>query len=135
MILVNKNILISIIFGVIGIGAGFFAGMKYQESKLPNFTRQLGNNQGPRVTGNNTTRAGFRPFSGEIISGDEKSITLKLPDGSSKIVFFTENTKINKAEEKAKEDLKTGEEVMVFGQENSDGSVTAQNIQLNQALR
>jgi len=42
-----------------------------------------------------------------------------------------EKTQINKASEAAKEDLVVGETVAVFGQENQDGTVTAENIQLN----
>lgn len=71
------------------------------------------------------------PTAGEIIGADEKSITVKLQDGSSKIVLLSEKTQINKAEKATKEDLKKGEKVAVFGTENPDGSVTAQNIQLN----
>lgn len=116
------------------VGAGaFFGGMKYQQGKRPNFARQFGNmpgqaGQAGRTGGN---RTGFRPVNGEIISSDDKSITVKLQDGSSKIVLFSDKTEINKASSGAKEDLKTGEKVMVVGTENSDGSVTAQSIQLN----
>jgi ribosomal protein S1 len=72
---------------------------------------------------------------GEIIGVDEKSITVKMQDGSSRIVILSEKTEINKAASGTKDDLKVGERVAVFGQENSDGSVTAQNIQLNPMFR
>lgn len=70
-----------------------------------------------------------------FISSDDKSITVKLQDGSSKIVLLTDTTSISKSTEGSKSDLKTGEKVAVFGTENSDGSVTAQNVQLNPILR
>ena len=127
----NNVIIITIVLVLVVGGGAFFAGMKYQQGKQ-NFSRQL-TGQGQRIgqgqiQGN---RAGFRPVSGEIISSDEKSITVKLQDGSSKIILLTDKTEINKASEATKDDLKTGEKVAVFGMENSDGSVTAQNIQLN----
>jgi len=78
---------------------------------------------------------GFQPVNGEIISSDDKSITVKLTDGGSKIVILSDNTEINQAANATKDDLKAGEKVAVFGQENSDGSVTAQSIQLNPVLR
>ena len=114
-------------------GGGFFAGMKYQQQINP--AGRFGNFQGVRM-GNVGQRAqGFRPVNGEIISSDDKSITVELPDGSSKIVFLTGTTSFNKSAEGSKSDLKTGEKVAVFGTENSDGSVTAQNVQLNPQLR
>ena len=67
-------------------------------------------------------------------SGDD-SVTVKLMDGTSKIVLFSDKTEINKAQQAQTADLKVGEKVMVMGQENSDGSVTAQNIQLNPVFR
>lgn len=69
------------------------------------------------------------------LASDDKSITVKLQDGSSKIILITDKTVINKAAEATKDDLKGGEKVAVFGEINSDGSVTAQNIQLNPILR
>lgn len=124
---------IAVLVVIVGAGA-FFAGMKYQQSKQPAFLRQMGDVQGQR-TGTGGNRMGFRPVNGEIISSDDKSITVKLQDSSSKIVLLSDNTEINKAAEATKEDLKVGEKVAVFGQENSDGSVTAQNIQLNPQFR
>lgn len=119
--------LIAIIVAVI-VGAGaFYGGMKYQQSKMPRFTENFSG-----LRGQNSQRAaqGLKPVNGTIISQDENSITVKLTDESSKIVFLSENSTINKTEKGSIEDLSEGTEVVVFGQENSDGSLTAQNIQI-----
>ncbi len=130
----NSLVLIVIVALIMG-AAGFLAGMKYQQSKQPAFLRQFGNSQGARSGQGQTTRQGFRPVNGEIINADEKSITVKMPDGTSRIVLLSDKTEINKAASGTKEDLKVGETVAVFGTENTDGSLTAQNIQLNPQFR
>ena len=125
----KNSILITIIVAVIVAAGAFFAGMKYQQSKSP----RIGDFQRLR-NGQLIQRGqdqGFRPVNGEIISQDEKSITVKLADGSSKIVLLTDTTAISKSAEGSKSDLNVGEKIAAFGTENSDGSVTAQNIQLN----
>jgi len=132
-----NNILVTVLIALAVGSAGFFGGMKYQQSKTPTSMGQFGRNGGPRVQGLNQQRPGgfnaqgLRPVAGEIISQDDKSITVKLGDGSSKIVLFSDTTSINKAAEGTKGDLKVGDSVRIFGIANSDGSVTAQNIQLN----
>ena len=68
------------------------------------------------------------------MSMDGNSITVKLQDGQSKIIILSDTTEINQASKAAKTDLSAGKQVAVFGTENSDGSVTAQNIQLNPML-
>ena len=73
---------------------------------------------------------GFRPIMGEVLSQDDKSFTVKMPDGGSKIILFSEKTTLHKANDATKSDLKAGEQVSVFGTENPDGSLTAQNIQI-----
>jgi len=128
----KNSIIIAILVAIIVGGGAFFGGMKYQQSKQRSFFRQ-GNAPGLRAGVGN--RLGFRPVNGEIISLDDKSITVKLQDGSSKIVLISDKTEINKAAEATKSDLKVGDKVAVFGQENSDGSVTAQNVQINPILR
>lgn len=127
-----KNlIIITIILVLVVGGSTFFGGMKYQETKSP----RAGFFQGARNGQLAQRNQGFRPVNGEILSLDDKSITVKLQDGSSKIILLTDTTAINKSAEGSRSDLKTGEKVAVFGTENSDGSVTAQNIQLNPNFR
>jgi len=129
----KNNYLITIILVFVFAGAGFYGGMKYQESKTKAFTGQFGGGQGMMRNGRaggTGNRTGFRPVAGEIISADEKSITVKLQDDSSKIVLINDKTVINKAQTVNKSELKVGEKVSVFGSENTDGSVTAQNVQL-----
>lgn|SRR3989338_6812494 len=129
----NNNLITIIIAIVIAIG-GFFAGIEYQKKQAPNFQGKQfmrGNFTGQRAT----NFQGMRPVSGDIISQDDKSITVKMEDGSTKIVILSNKTMINKASTGSKKDLKTGIRVVVFGIENSDGSITAQNISLGQFLR
>ena len=131
------SLIITILLVVVVGGGAFFAGMKYQESKRNFAGGQFGSFQGQRNDGGNRNRmgTGFRPVNGDIISSDDKSITVKSSDGSSRIVLYSQSTSITKAAQGAVSDLKTGEKVAVFGTQNADGSITAQNIQLNPNLR
>ncbi len=128
----KDNSLITTLLIVVFTGVGFYGGIKYQQSQRGNFSGQLGDGtvRNGKV-GTGTPRGGFRPVAGEIISADNKSITVKLQDNSSKIILINDKTQINKAETVNKSELKIGEKVSVFGSENTDGSVTAQNVQLN----
>lgn len=126
----NKNVwIIPIVIGMIAAGAGFFGGMQYQKSVRVQVFRQFG----AGVPGGARPRAGgnFRPVAGDVIKSDEKSITVKLTDGSSKIVLLSDATIISKSTEATIAAIGIGEKVAVFGTDNTDGSVTAQNIQIN----
>jgi hypothetical protein len=106
--------------------------MKYQGSKTPaggQFAGRLNGQQGR--TGANGARAGLRPVTGEILSADTNSITVKLQDGSSSIVLLSSKTTINKAATASAADLTVGERVSAFGQANADGSMTATSVQIN----
>lgn len=129
----SKQIAVIIVALVLVGNAGFFTGVKYQQSKQPSRTnfQSFGQQRGFSAT---RQPAGSQVVRGEIIDKDEESITVKLPDDSSKIVLLSESTTINKATEGSVDDLKSGDQVMVFGQTNSDGSVSAAQIQLNSGL-
>lgn len=130
----KNNLIIGVIVAlVIGVAAGFFGGMQYQKSQSPSFAGfngqgRQGGQFGQRFGGTNGAN---RPVTGEILSNDGKSITVKLTDGSSKIVLISDKTAINKADKATVSDLKKGEKVAAFGTTNSDGSITAVSIQLN----
>ena len=128
---------------VVVVGAvAFFAGVKYQQRRSPQMMFQNrvmngGIGKGNRQFQKGMMRAGFggRPVVGEIIKNDGSSITVKMPDGSSKIVLISNTTTVGKMSEVSKDELKTGVSVGVMGQENADGSVTASNIQLNPVFK
>lgn len=126
----NSAIVTVVLVLIVGAGA-FYGGMKYQTSQTPvsNFR------QGGGGRGQGGQRNGGRPVMGEILNSDDKSVTVKMQDGSSKIVVLSDSTQINKSDAATKSDLKTGEKVAIFGSDNPDGSVTAQNIQLNPQFR
>lgn len=126
----NNMVIVVVLLLVVG-GGGFFAGMKYQEGKQPASSSQAGRFQGQR--GGN--RNGLGSVSGEILSVDDKTMSVKLQDGSSKIVILSQTTTYSKAVSGTRDDLKVGERVVAFGQGNSDGSVTAQNVQINPIFR
>lgn len=131
----NNIIAIIVLLVVVGIGA-FFGGTKYQQRKtVSQFSQRTGQNMMGRI-GNTAGQAnrggnGFRQTIGEIISVDDKSITVKLTDGSSKIVLLADTTTIGQFTPATKTDLKVGIKVAVMGDQNTDGSVTGRNIQIN----
>lgn len=136
----NNTVLIIIITLIIGGAAGFFAGSKYRQNKTLNGFNNAGDFNGGgfgrgQGTGRlNGSQGAFRPTTGKITAGDDNSITIQLPDGSSKIILLSDKTRINKAEKATKNDLSQGTEVAVFGTVNPDGSITAQTVQLNPQL-
>ena len=148
----NKLIPSIIAATVVVAGGAFYVGMKYAEYKNPRgqFSRQDLQNLSPEErqqrlqqfgasgTGLRNGGAGSRTpggfVSGEILSKDDKSITVKMRDGGSKIIFYSDTTEIGKFIDGALTELESGKTVSVNGTANSDGSITAQSIQLRPAM-
>ncbi|HUC01865.1 MAG TPA: DUF5666 domain-containing protein [Candidatus Paceibacterota bacterium] len=70
---------------------------------------------------------------GQVTAMDSSSITLQLANGNSEVVFYSTSTAISEPTTVPASALKVGTTVMVTGAANSDGSVTAQNIQVRPA--
>jgi len=134
----NAKVIVPIVLILVGLGVGFFGGYQYRNYRL-NQTRggfaAIGTN-GQRFMGSRTGQgavAGARggAVTGSILSMDANSITVKLADGSTKIVLFSGTTTYENSITAQASDLKVGGQVAVFGSANSDGSVTATSIQIN----
>ena len=137
--------IIAIVAGFILVGAGsFFAGTKFSKGNSSAAMSRAGSfanltpeeRQARMAQGANGVRVnrggGFVP--GEVIAKDDKSITVKLPDGGSEIIFFTKDTPITKSVSGTSDDVAVGEQVMITGSANRDGSVNAQSIQIRPPL-
>ncbi|MEK7628180.1 MAG: hypothetical protein AAB421_02040 [Patescibacteria group bacterium] len=121
------------IAGLISIASGaFYGGMSYGKSSATTPTRgQFAVAQNGRQAGMSARGAGT--VFGEIIARDETSITVKMPDGSTKIVLVSASAQVGKSVAGSATDLVAGVTVMVTGSANSDGSVTAESVQIRPA--
>jgi len=154
---------IQIIIGlVVVVGVSFYGGMKYGagNTSAQNLSAGARGTGFQRIEGAGGAagrtgalqNGGF--VSGEITSKDEKSITVTLRDprqmngatspsqggglaspsqGGSRIVFFSSSTQVMKSTSGSLDDLKAGEQITVTGNMNTDGSVTAQSVQIRPA--
>lgn len=128
--------------GVLILVVGFFGGMKYGESRVSQAASARfaqGNGQQAGTLGAGAARKSGMMQSGnfaggQIIAKDDKSITVQLRDGSSKIVFFSSSTEIMKSAQGSLTDLTVGGNVTVSGTTNQDGSITAQSVQIRPAF-
>ncbi len=137
----NKTLIIVLVVAIIIVGvAAFYGGTVYAGSKRLAGTFGQGNFAG-RSQGAGTAMAGARQggqagggiVNGEVLSLDDKSVTIKSRQGGSKIIFFSSSTEIGKFVSGVLSDVVVGSNVMVSGKTNADGSITAQSIQLRPA--
>ena len=131
----KKSVLITllVILAIAIAGGSFWAGMSYGNSQATTATATARANFAGRAgrMGGATSGAGF--VSGSIISKDPTSITISSAGGGSKIIFYSNTTQIGKMTTGTADDLSTGKNVMITGTTNSDGSITAQSIQIRPA--
>jgi hypothetical protein len=131
----TKQIVTLIVVAVVFAGGGFFGGMKYQQSKTPAVAARTG------AFGGAGGFAGRRPgganggsfVSGQVLSSSANSMTVKNMAGGSQIVILAPSTQYRKAVDGTAGDLSVGSMVTVTGSTNSDGSLTAQSVQIRTA--
>ena len=138
----KQNLIIAIVVTfVIAGGGGFFGGMKYDQSMTPargtagqySFAGGGARTNTPGSMAGARLRGGSGFVNGDIISKDDKSVTVKNRAGGSQIIFFAPSTAIGKTTDGTAADLTVGENIMVNGTANPDGTVTATNIQIRPA--
>ena len=114
---------------VVVAGLIFYAGMRVgnmqSSKKLASFSNR---SQVPGATRRFGGGQGF--VGGTVLSLDAQSMTIKMQDGNSRIVIFGSSTEITKSASGSLQDLTAGKNVTINGKQNSDGSITAQMIQI-----
>ncbi len=126
-----------IVVALLSSGIGFFGGKTFQASQkvmqgAGKDSAQFGQG-GPggfRGPGGRGVRGGGGFVGGQILSKDATSITIKLRDGGSATVYTSASTTVSKPAPVPLDSLAVGDEVMVTGKSNDDGSTTASSIQV-----
>jgi len=118
----QKKTLVAAAIAIVVAGAVFYAGAKYEKAKLAKLpksntcaisdTTKVSKKQAAA----DAAAKAANSISGTITAKDARNITLKLADGTSKVIALDEAT------------LTVGEAVTVVGQTNADGSFTTQSI-------
>lgn len=129
---ITKVLVVAVVVG----GVAFYGGMKYSAanaaSQRANLRSQFSVGAGgqffTRTGGGMGMNGGFT--AGQIISKDATSLTIKMANGSTKIVLYGSSTEISKFDAGTLNDLTVGQTVSVQGTANSDGSLSANSIQL-----
>ena len=133
----------AIIYWVVAIivvgGLSFFGGMKYGQAKGGSAgaggagAAARGIQRTGTARGNFTAGATGGYVSGKILTVSGSNMTVQLQNGSSKVVIIAGSTQIMKPVTGTSADLTPGASVIVTGNADSSGSVTAQNIQIRPA--
>jgi hypothetical protein len=132
----NKKIISIAFLVIIIVGVGSFYGGTVYEKNTATSQKSAQRGVNGQFAGANGQERGQRGpngkgfVNGQITAKDDKSITVKEQDGSSKIVYFSNSTTVGKSVDGSATDLIVGEQVMVNGQSDAPGTVTAQNIQI-----
>lgn len=128
----KNQIIISIIILLLVGGISFYAGTKVGGGN------SSANNKGGQFSVNGsgngirTGRGGQGmmggAINGEVLNKDATSITVKLRDGGSKIVFLSTSTAVQKTTTGTIADIVVGSQITANGQANADGSINATTI-------
>lgn len=132
----NKTIILAIVIIIVSFYGGYTYGKNVTSNRATGQLISANGMTANRPQNGMGIRGGMRNSGftgGEIIAKDEKSITVKLPNGGSTIILFSPSTSIQKSTTGSATDLNIGEQVTVTGNTNSDGSISAQSVQIRPA--
>lgn len=133
----TKHIAAAAVGAVIIAGGAFWAGTSYASAgRAPGpFGAGQGNLQftGGAGKSGQAMRTLGGATAGQIIASQDGTLTVQMADGSTKLVLVSGSTQVMKSTVGSLADLASGTEVSVTGTPNSDGSITAQSVQIRPA--
>lgn len=120
---------------IIGLAGGYFWGNTSARSVRTGFAGAAGTSFSSSTRarfggGIATTGVGSSFAIGQVSALGSSSLTLQLANGNSEVVLYSSSTEVTKPTTVPISALMTGSNVMVGGVTNSDGSFTAQSIQV-----
>ncbi|MFA6535827.1 MAG: hypothetical protein WC250_00220 [Candidatus Paceibacterota bacterium] len=130
----NKKIASGVVGALVLGGIIFYGGVAYGKTLTPargqfdNGQMSAGANNFRGVNGLGN-RGGGSAF-GEVITKDSASLSIKLQDGSTKLILLGTSTPVSKTSAGSLSDILVGVDVGVGGTTNTDGSISAKSIQL-----
>jgi hypothetical protein len=126
----NKVTIIWIIVAIIAFVGGWWIG----RATVPAATSGRGAYAGASSTrGTFASRGGAASGGlamGQVLSIDSQSITLQLANGNSENVFYSSSTPVIIPQPASISSITPGTNVIITGTANSDGSLTAESIQV-----
>ncbi|MFH1077712.1 MAG: hypothetical protein V1745_00305 [Patescibacteria group bacterium] len=133
-----QHIITLVVVGLAIGGGAFYGGMQVAKANASPTAGRFpdGNMVGQRGTGtmpggpSGRIAGGGSVANGEVLSKDDGSLTIKLQDGGSKIVFISASTTVNMMTEGSLDDVAPGSDVMIVGTADSSGNLTAKSVQL-----
>ncbi|MBU1348551.1 hypothetical protein KJ781_00590 [Patescibacteria group bacterium] len=135
-----QKLIVPFIIATLVIGGGaFYGGMLYGKASITKDAqaRTFGQNA-MRGTGTVPTgdaqrmriAGGAGMPAGEVLSKDDTTLTLKLADGGSNIVFISPSTTVTTMAEGSMDDVVVGSNVLIMGTSDASGNMTAKTVQL-----
>ena len=130
--MMKKIHIIWAVVAVVALGGGYFWGKAGAGNVRTAFS-------GAGAFGSSTRRFGGGGPNGETLAVGQisrvssSSIMLQLANGNSEVVFYSTSTAVSEPTAVSASDLAAGSNVMVAGSQNSDGSFTANSIQVRPA--
>lgn len=150
----KKTIIIAVVVAVVFGAGGFWGGMSYGKSSIAAVSAGVrqggfqgvmgagGTGTGGQRAGRGTgvagsgfdrlTAGGF--LAGQVVSKDATSVTVKLRDGGSRVALVSTSTQVLTSRPGTFDDVSVGEQITIQGTANSDGSVSAQSIQVRPSM-
>lgn len=119
-----------LVIAIVALGGGFYWGKASgAASRAAGFAGTYSSST--RRAAGGAAGGGFT--TGQIAQLGSDSLTLQLANGNSQVVFYSTSTPVSEPTMVSADTLKVGTTVMVGGTSNSDGSLTAQTIQVRPA--